>query len=207
MHNDPGELWRLRRFSLGVGLVLLTWSLAGVTIGAEPRIAPLGLPLQIARPDLVPVGLALAAVYGTARYFYYALSFGPSPYRVRRELLDQLRYETPGRLGAYPIPATYLGATEFSSTPSWSEREKVEQLAADLRAAFPKFARARVQAEIETSTSFDEDGDQHPSYSVKVSIPLRCRIAAVLEDIDYTAPVWFPIASIAAWGISRGWFV
>src|SRR5687768_10077766 len=109
MYVEQAELWRLRRFSLGTGLVLLTWSLAGIALSPEPRITPFGLPLVVARPALIPVGLALAAAYGALRYFYYALSLGPSPFRVRRDLLDKLRGRSPSEsVGPFKRPSTYL---------------------------------------------------------------------------------------------------
>jgi len=36
-----------------------------------------------------------------------------------------------------------------------------------------------------------------------VRIPNRCRIAALLEDIDYTTPIWFNLVVIAIFVWSR----
>lgn len=205
MYVEQAELWRLRRFSLGAGLVLFTWSLAGIALSPEPRITPFGLPLLIAEPRLLPVGLALAAAYGAVRYFYYAISLGPSPFRVRRDLLDRLRGRSPTQsISRFERPRTYLNRlTKLAATPWTSDYMEMEQLAAEFRAAFPKFALARVQAKVKGDTLFDDDGDEHRVYSLDVTIPMRCQLAAMLQDIDYTAPVWFPIASIVYWGLAR----
>ncbi len=50
---------------------------------------------------------------------------------------------------------------------------------------------------IESSESFTEDGDSAGmSYDVKVVIPLRCRAAAIVQDIDYASPVWLNLLSL-----------
>jgi hypothetical protein len=198
---DQAELWRLRRFALGSGLVLFTWGLAGVKLGSQPQLTVLGLPFVVERADLIPFGLAAAACYAALRYFYYAVSFGPSPYRVRRDILDQFRgRQRHGKPGPFPTPGTYADRlTEISASPWRDSREHMEKLANDLRNSFPKFGLARVKAEVKGEASHTPDGESFVSYTVEASIPVRCRIAAILQDIDYTAPIWFPLLAIAYW--------
>ncbi|OGA49108.1 MAG: hypothetical protein A3F74_05885 [Betaproteobacteria bacterium RIFCSPLOWO2_12_FULL_62_58] len=187
---DP-EISKLRRLSLGLGLIVLLWAAAGVTLDATPSIQTFGLPLRISRPDLFPACLAVLAVIAALRYYYYGLMLGTSPYRRRRDLLDGL---APAK-GRRPTHM-YWGHTSFESTPWRSEFDKQESLAANLVQSFPKFARARVIAAVTSDSFFGDDGESHRSYAVVVTIPIRCRLAALLEDLDYTAPVWFPALAV-----------
>jgi hypothetical protein len=205
MNLDHAELWRLRRFALASGLVLVVWALAGVSIGAEPQLNVVGLPLVVARADLLPIGLAIATCYAALRYFYYAVSYGPSPYRTRRDLLDKFRGRpSPRTHGGYPTPGTYLGKLyDIEASPSTDDRGQMEKLASDVSNAFPKFGFARVVANVKGEPSYTNDGESYISYTVEATIPVRCRLAAIVQDVDYTAPVWFPIACTAFW-LSRG---
>jgi hypothetical protein len=81
------DVTKLRRFALTVGLLLFTYSLAGVRLETSAKITPFGFPFLISRPDLLGIGLVLASVYSAARYWYYALMAGISPARARRRLL------------------------------------------------------------------------------------------------------------------------
>jgi hypothetical protein len=44
---------------------------------------------------------------------------------------------------------------------------------------------------------FDDKGELHNSFAVAVTIPVRCRLAALMEDLDYTSPVWIPVFAVA----------
>lgn len=193
---DTTEIARLRRFSLSAALLLLVWTIAGVTVAAEPRIAPLGLPLQIARPDLIPLGLAIVAAYGAFRYFYYAIAFGPSPYRRRRDILNRLHFRK-GR--AFESPKMYWGSEEFEAGVWNSDRAVATALAADIKSAFPHVFRMRPSAAVVAEPGMNEDGDEYTSYNLRVQIPVACRIAAGVRDLDYAAPVWFPVGVTAVW--------
>jgi hypothetical protein len=201
MYIEQSELSRLRRFSLGAGLVLFTWSLAGIALPPDPRLSAFGLTLTVARPRLFPVGLAIAAAYGAIRYFYYALSFGPSPYRIRRDLLNTFLGKPHGqKLGSYRPPGMFLGRmTDISASPWTDKREEMEKLAEQLRRAFPRFAFAAVTAKVVNDPTMDDEGNVYPSFSVETTIPLRCKFGAALLDLDYTAPVWFPLLALGYW--------
>jgi hypothetical protein len=163
------DLNQLRRFALAMGLLLLTSIIAGVTLDGDLRVSPFGIPFRIARPDLVPLGLALAAVYGLARYYYYGIMLAVSPYRARRDVLDELHAE-----GARPNAkvGVYLGPTKFSSRVWTDERDKVERLAERLPAVFPKFVGARASARVSGSRHVDEDGDSYVTWGVEAVIPV-----------------------------------
>lgn len=200
---DLSELSKLRRFGLAVGTILLSWTFAGVTLPGSATISPLGFPLNIARPELLPLGLALAGAYAALRYFYYAIALGSSPYRIRRDLLDQLLIVDSKTKGPFHTPHTYFGASTFTSTPWWSDHAHVKRLADQIRKAFPKFGFRRVQAKVTSGESMNEDGDVEVSYALDVVIPARCRAAAALQDLDFTAPAWFPLLSIVIWVATR----
>ena len=60
------DLERLRRFALAIGLVTLTYGVAGISLTAGATVSPFGIPFTISRPDFLPVGLAIASLYAAA---------------------------------------------------------------------------------------------------------------------------------------------
>jgi hypothetical protein len=190
---SSSELDRLRKLPLASAVILLTWSLAGISFVMPTHMDFVGIPILITRPELLPVGLAVTSLYGAAKYHYYATMLASSPYRRRRDILDQLR---PVAERSGKIAPTYWGPTSFQSSLSYSDQQTAKTHANTITSAFPKFARARVESDfLEAYTSL-EDGTEHRSWSLFVTIPLRCRVAAFLEDLDYAAPVWFPLLAV-----------
>jgi hypothetical protein len=158
------------------------------------RLFTLTLPFWV-RPY---VGLALASLCGGARFYYYAMMLGTSPYRQRRDLIDQLlvysgNYETSGhydsRQKGQEIPM-YWGERKFTTAKLAGTEAEISERASAFRLAFPKWARARISAEIVP------DQNDDATYSIEVVIPIRCRVAAIFEDIDYAAPVWLNICAL-----------
>jgi len=187
------DLDRIRRFSLSTALVLLTLSIAGVALEPDARISPMGFPLRLTRPNLLPIGIAVAVFYGMVRFYYYGIMLGTSPYRKRRDILDSLYAEGAGSGKRVPL---YFGPTKFRTTPWHWDRERVESRAAEIPSSFPKFAGARVSATVVSDTFTDENGEPCSSYAVELQIPVRCRIAALVQDLDYAAPVWFTFLAL-----------
>jgi len=179
-----------------MALILVTWAMAGVDLDQPLRVSPFGLPFRIGKPDLLPLGIALAVLYGSLRYYYYAIMLSASPYRRRRDLLDQLRGEDQ-TLGPSPRPGMYIGPSDFTSTPWRDDYKAVDTLGEEIKASFPKFARARVTAERMRDARLDEEGTAF--YALKMHIPARCRLAALVQDIDYTSPVWFSALALGMW--------
>lgn len=176
-----------------MALVLVTLTVAGATLEPDARVLPLGLPLRLSRPEFLPVGLALGTVYGMLRFYYYGIMLATSPYRKRRDILDSLYPEGAGPGERAPL---YFGPTRFRTTPWHWDRDRVGRQAEEFPKAFPKFAGARVSANVVSDTFFDERGQPDVSHAVELVIPVRCRIAAVLQDLDYTAPVWAPLIAV-----------
>lgn len=90
MGLDDVHLEKLRRFALTAALALITYTAAGIIIEPHEPIRVLGVSFLVSRPNLLPVGLALASLCAAARFYYYGLMLGPSPYRRRRDLIDGL---------------------------------------------------------------------------------------------------------------------
>lgn len=174
---------------------------AGISLDTDLHIAPLGIPFRISRPELLPIALVLATLCGMLRFYYYAVMLADSPFRVRRDLLDSLLF-FPSSPGLAKSPPMYWGPTELESSPLTDNRSRVEQLAARLPSAFPKFARARAKATVHAEPCSDSEGKEYLGWQLKVVIPLRCRIAALLQDVDYTAPVWFNMLVL---GVAAYW--
>jgi len=183
-------LGRLRRFGLAAGLLLITYVAAGVTVDPNTRISAFGVPFSVSRPNLLPVGLALASLYGAVRFYYYGYMLATSPRRKRRDLIDGLlvggdEYGKPGSK-----VWMYWGPQKFTVSPWHSDRAVMEKRAGAFKNAFPKFAGARTSTRIVSDTFTSDDGEPHQSFSAEVVVPRRCRVAAVFEDVDYSAPVW-----------------
>ncbi len=204
------NLERLRRFALTIALVLLTFSLAGVELEADARVTPFGLPFRISRPDLLPVGLMVAAFYAMGRFYYYGMMLGPSPYASRRELLIRTRRDYRKKAKAKPGRGrrarwTYWGPPNLVTSPWTSDPNEAERLAERLRESFPKFARRRVRAEVRGEQSVTPEGDEFISYAVFIDLPLRCRLASFIQDVDYSAPVW--LNAVALIFAARAFFI
>jgi hypothetical protein len=167
----------------------------------------MGMPFVVKRSDLLPTGIALACFFSMLRFAYYGHMLGTSPYRKRRNLIDGLlvhadeRVMRDGRpiIGPFPEGRTiwmFWGARK-SSLPVWEwNRESVEERAAAFSNAFPKFLWGRASATIIGDESYNEQGEEYVTYNVDVVIPIRCRAAALFEDLDYSAPVWLKLLAL-----------
>jgi hypothetical protein len=122
MHEPDIE--KLRRFSLAVALVLLTYSVAGVSLTPNSGISLIGLTFKLSRPDLLPIGLIIASIYSTISFYYYGFMLKKSPYRVRRDIIDGLNSWEPNFTSGKKVPV-YFGPTEFETSPFCSDREKI----------------------------------------------------------------------------------
>lgn len=189
------DLEKLRRFSLTIALIVLTYAVAGISLEAESKLSVSGLSFKVTRPELLPIGLVLASLYGLVRFYYYGFMLHKSPFRIRREIIDGLDAWEPQFVPGKDVDV-YFGPTEFETSPWYQDRGRVEEYVANFPTAFPKFARARVTAEIISSQSHTEDGEPITTYAAKIVIPRGCRISALFQDIDYATPVWLNISSL-----------
>ena len=162
MHEPNIE--KLRRFSLVVGLILLTYSFAGISLDPRSGINVVGLAFKVAKPQLLPLGFIIASLYGVFSFYYYGFMLKKSPYRVRRDVIDQLNVREPTYVSGKKV-SVYFGQSDFETPIGYSNPEKVEHYVANFPEMFPKFAGSRASAESFTSSTCDEDGDPYISYS------------------------------------------
>jgi len=73
-----------------MGLVLLGFSLAGISLKPSSTIDLFGISLLLSRPQLFPYVLLIATLYGLLRFYYYGLLVTKSPYAARRDLMNRL---------------------------------------------------------------------------------------------------------------------
>lgn len=193
---------KLRRFALAIALIVLTYSVAGISLKPDSGISVIGLTFRVSRPGLLPIGLVIASLYAVIRFYYYGFMLKKSPYRTRLDVMGSLyciesRYIR--RMVRKPIPAyyVYFGPTQFEASISESDRGKVEAYIANFPEAFPKFAGATPSLKIQESESYTQNGDKAGMmYTAEVVIPIRCRVAAIVQDLDYSSPVWLNLFSL-----------
>lgn len=200
---EPG-IERLRRFALTIGLVLLTYSLADISMKPDSEVSVMGIPFKVGRPELLPVGLVIASLYSMIRFYYYGFMLKKSPYRLRRDAIEGLFNLGPSfrpslrGLKRKRVSVYFASIKEFKSRTWDEDRNKVEAYVADFPNIFPKFAGARASARLTWEQGHDEDGEPTGTYySAKVSIPVKCRLAAIVQDIDYFLPIGLNLISLA----------
>ncbi len=204
---DEPNIGKLRRFALVVGLITLTYSVAGISLRPEAGVSLAGLTFKISRPGLLPVGIVLASLYAMVRFYYYGFMLYKSPYSVRRGILDELYcFERP-YIGGKRIPM-YFGPTEFETKLSDEDSCKIRQYIDAFPDAFPRFAKAKPSFQLQQELAQTTEGDPVTMYSGKVVIPIACRLAAIVQDIDYSLPVWLNLVSLCVffghtwmWGV------
>ena len=111
----------MRRFSLAMGLLLLSYSIAGISLEPDPAFDLFGIPFRLSRPQLLPYVLLAAAVYGLIRYYYYCVLLTKTPYTVRRDLLNRLVHHIHLKNGLQVAQlhsfGVYCGPIEFELGP------------------------------------------------------------------------------------------
>lgn len=204
---DESNIGKLRRFALIVGLITLTYSVAGISLRPEAGVSLAGLTFKISRPGLLPVGIVLASLYATLRFYYYGFMLYKSPYSVRRGVLDGLYCFEGPYIGRRKIPM-YFGPTEFETKLSDEDSCKIQQYIDTFPDAFPRFARAKPSLQLQQELAQTTEGDPVTMHSAKVVIPIACRLAAIVQDIDYSLPVWLNLISLCVffgytwmWGV------
>lgn len=168
------DLQRRRRLSLVLGLILMTYSLAAIQLDVNETIDPLGIPLKIANPDLLGIGLALATLYAMLRYFYYDLVCSLSPYRFRKVLMEE---ETESEETDY----------RYRLFPGEPRNEVITQL----NMHFPTLGTQGV--------GIAEPESEEEERFVEYKIPRYSKLLALLQDVDYMSPVWFPLLAFGTW--------
>ena len=178
------DLYRLRRFALAVGLVLFTYSLAAVELDMGETIRPLGVPLTVNSPEWLGIGLAVASLYALARFWYYGMATTTTPAAKRRS-----------RLGELGVTRRYKIDNSWRAFPS--DLRSQRDLVADV---FPRIPGTRIKL-------FPEPPGGGTIMKIEcIEIPLLLRLAARLQDVDYTAPIWVNGIALLTFGI-RSWML
>lgn len=186
--DDPTstELPKLRRAALGLALVAAVLVSAGVTIEKDAALPVLGLKVRLDRADLIPLAVVVAGLYCAVRYFYYGFMATPSPHRRRRALLERMR----------PVGGYLFGSQRMRSL-RYSGYTDAEGLANGIKQLWPRVLGLAPSAAVEEEP-FPYDGTLQDFYFAVSIIPWQCKVAALLEDLDYATPVIAPLA-VAVW--------
>ena len=160
------DIQKLRRFTLSFGLILFAYSITGIEIETPARISPFGLPLIIKRPNLLGWGLFIAAIYGSARYFYYASIIRFSPLK-RRKILKSGHLIDKSVIPGFPADMDAF------------MREIIKEVAEN----FPSSNKIKIESASSNGTFI-------------VRIPRHIRFLSLLEDCDYFSPIWFNLVAV-----------
>ena len=191
------DLEKIRRFALAAALILISYVVAGIRVDPNAHISPLGIPFVVKRSGLLPIGIALACLFSMVRFVYYGHMLGTSPYRKRRNLIDGLLVNAED--GPFPKGETiwmFWGPRKFGLPVSEWDRAAVEKRAAAFDNAFPKFLWGRASATVLSRRGYNDQDEEYTTYNIDVVIPIRCRAAALFEDLDYSAPVWVSLLAL-----------
>lgn len=139
------------------------------------------------------MALVLASIYGMFRFYYYGFMLGHSPQRHRKDALRKLH--ATGTIGTYD-GSVFLGPAAYSTTPSIEDRHNVETQLSEIINVFPKGWHFRPQGSVEAVRGIDDHGEVYTVYHAEIAIPFACRVAAFLQDLDYSAPVWLNLVAI-----------
>jgi len=155
------DLEKIRRFSLVVALLLLTYSFA-IEFVATEHISPLGLPFIVKHPEYIPIALILASFYSALRFLFYGYIVNASPRRRRIQLMEYFKeYKTSDR--------THESKLELDGSI-------IRQLISDINVFLP---RATYDLSL-----FKDRG------RLFIRISKLQWLYTILVDIDYAAPIW-----------------
>ncbi|HHF2906418.1 TPA: hypothetical protein ACPJZ5_004251 [Vibrio diabolicus] len=177
------DIEKLRRFCLMSSLVASSYFLAGISISIDKPIPVLGLPVKISNPESIKVALLLMCIYGTIRYFYYAIMLNDSPRIKRINILEQFepRYQ---KITNEQIDAkwccNYIKRIQESDV--LDAKIEIERM----RSTFPKVGKFKVFGSVVTQNVSVETKLHH----IELSVPIACQVAAWIEDVDYFLPVF-----------------
>lgn len=164
---------KLRRFALGVGLILFVYSLAWVQLAEFISISPFGIAFEIARPRVIELGVVIVSLYAALRYWYYSFIKNTSPFRARALLLKH----------EYPY--------ETFSEPSQA-RETINRV-------FPRLT----QEAFKIDPTGDRGSGTCLVDIDSAKISWQVRVWTWLENLDYSAPIWVNGTAIMMFFLSR----
>ncbi len=164
---------KLRRFALGVGLILIVYTLAWVQVAKFINISPFGISFEIARPSVIEWGLLIVSIYAALRYWYYSFIKNISPFRARTLLLKhEYPYET------------------FTETSQAHE-------------IISRFFPGLTQEAFKVEGIGDGESGTCSVYIDSAKISWKVRVWTGLENLDYSAPIWVNGMAIMMFFVSR----
>lgn len=188
------DIGRTRRLAIIVALILITYSAAGIEIAAGGNIQILGVGFIVTRPDLLPIGLLIASIYLMVSYFYYAVMLLDSPYRRRRNILDQMTVTEPKYTSGRNVKM-YFGSSKFETSNQYHHHEAKSNAEA-IKSSFPKILNKTCSYQIKSEDFMLPDGEDCTNYHAVIEIPVVCRIAALFQDLDYVSPIWLNLFAV-----------
>ena len=179
---DKNYIQKLRRFALTIGLILLTYSIAGVELNTQKEISPLGLPLKINNPNLLGIALVLASLYSSLKYSYYAVLIGPAPHTTRKRLRKAI------------LPDG-TGFEDKLSDANYFLNFKLKFHAA-IYNLFPRIGN--YEAEL---VNFSTSPAKGPVVEIKV--PKVVGLFCIFENIDYYSPIWVNAMALSIFAVKN----
>ncbi len=173
---DEQSLFKSRRFSLLMGLFLIVYSIAGVSVRLDENVTIFGIPLIINYPNLVGFGFLLASIYSTSRYLFYGIIIGITPKKARENLLNN-RLPNGNRISTESVSSAYRDIE--------SCRDGVTQ---EVKKYFPEVKPFR-----ETKCKVSQEGK---FYKFEIDYSKSTAVLAWLQGFDHWLPIWVKIAAI-----------
>ncbi len=192
----PEQLQKLRRFSLVIGVILFSYVVAEfkpikAEAGGNPIITTPIVRFEIGKPELIPIGLVVASIWGFVGYWYYGYMVNRSPWRRRKELLER----------SYAVSDEYnYGITDLTFP-------QVEELKKTIEELFPRFLNRGVRFNEERlgakKTRHQKSGRSSVEIRERNSLDFRITerqmLGAWFRDFDYAAPLWVNAAALGFW--------
>ena len=184
------DLVKLRRFALAIGLILITYVLAEVRIGPQPKWAPLGIEFIIGNPKLIPIGLAFASLYQGLSFLFYGMLRIDPPWVARKKELAKAtgdRMSSSGYwLAKHPVTAD---PKLVRNMQNWLSEH-----------SYPHVDWSRFRPE----TFKNAEGVD----SLRLVVPFYAKLYVFLDDLDFSAPVWVNALALLLLGLRwAGYFV
>jgi hypothetical protein len=166
---ETPDLSKLRRFSLGTSIILITLLLAKVDFKTPAIISPFGIPLTINKPDLLYIGLLFASIYSMLRYVYYGMIIKASPMHARK----LLRSGVPVRARDYGV----------------NFNDFVNDIKKEMSRFFPPFGKYKCILNFPVQ-------EAGKTYKFSVTVPTVLQLIYKIEDFDFLLPIFCSIFAL-----------
>lgn len=175
------DLTKLRRFSLTIALLLITYSLAIIELPDKISLSFLGAGAKV-DSDWLPIGLMLASLYSIFQFYFYGVLLSVTPWKARRILRTSCAVSDISFLMDSPKLLGKAG----------------DVIRSDIAKYFPG---------VSFSAGFRLT---HTGYEMEFTVPetTKTTLYGGIRNVDYAAPIWlnaialgFPFIRLV-----QGWF-